>query len=595
MQAQPQEAISIEQVKGIIRRQRKVFFGLFILTLVAALATAILLPAVYRAESTILIEEQQIPQEFAQTTITSYVEERLQVITQQIMSRPRLQEIIDRFNLYPEMQKNHTKEEIIARLRTNIALQTISADVVDRRTGRPSTATIAFSLSYQGENPDIVTKVTNRLTSLYLEENLRQREERVTNIATFLTQEKTELSQAISRLEEQISLFKQQHGRELPEFNAVNLQAVNRLTRDLEQNRMQLRSLKERKLYLEGQLASIDPEQSSSQLRNDEGRLLLPPDEKLKALRMQLTTLKARYSDIHPDIKKTEREIAEIELQNPNLAGATNQLKEKREQLEKLIRQNNELQARLGDKHPDRLQREKEIETLSQEIDALTEAAPAKDSTPAENRNSSNPAYINLQVQIRSAALDIAATEAEYQQTSKSLADYQARLENAPMVERDYNRLSRDLEQAQQRYTDVSHKLTEAQVAQQMEESQQGERFKIIDPAQTPEKPFKPNRMAIVLIGFVLSLGLAAGVCALRENLDTSVKSVAELRRLTGVPVLSVTPIMENRSERRKRHLRYVLLTVLMLAGMVAALVAIHLLYQPLDIIWIKIMRRMGI
>lgn len=592
---QAQEAISIDQIKGIIRRQRGLFIALFILTWIVALGTAMLLPAVYRAESTILIEDQQIPQEFAQTTITSYVEERLQVITQQIMSRPRLQEIVDRFKLYPEMQKNHTKEEIIERLRTNISLQTVSADVVDRRTGRPSTATIAFNLSYQGKNPDTVTKVTNRLTSLYLEENLRQREEQVTNITTFLSQERAELTKFIAKLEEQISSFKQKHGRELPEFNSVNLQAVNRLTRDQEQNRMQLRSLKERKLYLEGQLASIDPSQSSNPMRSDEGQLLLPPAEKLKALRRQLTTLKARYSDIHPDIKKTEREIAEIESQNPSLVISLNQLEEKRKQLETLKRQNKELQARLGDKHPDRLQLEKEIEVLTKEVEVLTKKEQQEDSKNASgDRTINNPAYINLQVQINSTAMEIAATEADYQQVTKNLADYQNRLENAPLVERDYNRMLRDLNQAQLRYTDVSHKLTEAQVSQKMEESQRGERFKIIDPAQTPEKPFKPNRVAIALIGFVLALGLATGVSALRENLDTSVKSVAELTRLTGVPVLSVTPIMENRSERRKRYLRYGLIAILIIATTVAALVAIHIFYQPLDILWIKIMRRLG-
>ena len=593
---QPQEAISLDQVKGIIRRQRGVFITLFILTWIAALTTALLLPAIYRAESTILIEEQQIPQEFAQTTITSYVEERLQVITQQIMSRPRLQEIIDRFKLYPEMHKRHTKEEIIARLRTNISLQTISADVVDRRTGRPSTATIAFSLSYQGKSPDIVTKVTNRLTSLYLEENMRQREERVTNIATFLSQERAELSQFITKVEEQISTFKQKHGRELPEFNTVNLQAVNRLTRDLEQNRMQLRSLKERKLYLEGQITSINPEQNSNPLRSDEGRLLLPPAEKLKALRMQLTTLQSRYSDKHPDIKKTEREIAEIESQNPSLATASGQLLEKREQLEKLVRQSDELKARLGDKHPDLIQQQKEIKILNEEIGALSKTAQDQTGTESsETRTINNPTYINLQVQIKSAAMEIAATEADYLQIKQNLADYQTRLENAPLVERDYKRMLRDLDQAQLRYTDVSHKLTDAQVSQQMEESQQGERFKIIDPAQTPEKPFKPNRLAIVLIGFVLALGLATGVSALRENLDSSVKSVAELTLLTGVPVLSITPIMENTSERRRRYWRYGLAIIMLLLIFIAALVAIHIFYLPLDILWIKVMRRIVI
>ena len=595
---QDQETISLDQVKGIIRRQKGLFITLFLLTWIAALCTAMLLPSIYRAESTILIEEQQIPQEFVQSTITSYVEERLQIITQQIMSRPRLQKVIDNFKLYPEMKKRHTKEEIIARLRKNISLQTISADVIDRRTGRASTATIAFNLSYRGKNPSTVVKVTNRLTSLYLEENLRQREERVTNITTFLDQERQELTQFISKLEEQISLFKQKHGRELPEFNAVNLQAVNRLTRDLEQNRMELRSLKARKLYLEGQIATIDPTQNSNLLRSDEGRILLPPAEKLKALQFELLSLKARYSDRHPDIKKTEREITEIKTQNPDLVISADELTNKQEQLEILLRQSKKLQARLGDKHPDRIQSEKEIAVLRQEINNLTQSdrtTASNSKNTAASNNPNNPAYINLQIQIKSAAIEIAATEAAYQQIKKNLADFQSRLENAPLVERDYKRMIRNLDQAQLRHTDITHKLTEAQISQEMEESQQGERFKIIDPAQTPEKPFKPNRMAIVLIGFVLALGLSTGVCALRENLDTSIKSAAELTRLTGVPVLSITPIMESLKERRKRYWTYGLTAILLLGLIIAVLVAIHLFYLPLDIIWIKVMRRLGI
>ncbi|HDS15872.1 MAG TPA: hypothetical protein ENN66_04525 [Proteobacteria bacterium] len=594
---QTQEAISLEQVKGIIRRQKWLFFLIFFCTWLAAGVIAVFLPAIYRAESTILIEEQQIPQEFVQTTITSYVEERLQVITQQIMSRPRLQEIIDRFQLYPEMRKNHSNEEIVARLRKNIALQTISADVVDRRTGRPSTATIAFSLAYQGKDPETVTKVTNRLTSLYLEENLRQREERVTNIATFLNQERQELGRNIADLEEKISTFKQEHGRELPEFNAVNLQAVNRLQRDLEQSRMQLRSLQEKKLYLEGQLALIDPGLSQNLLHNEEGRPLLQPREKLKALRLQLLSLRARYSDKHPDIKKTEREISEIETQYPNLVSTTRELQDKNERLINLKRKSEDLQTRLGEKHPDRLQVENELALLRQEINQLTtqdsdNQAKGFEATP---ENISNPAYINLQIQINSMAMEIAATEEAFQETQKSLTDYQTRLENAPLVERDYNRLLRDLDQAQLRYTDITHKLTEAQIAREMEESQQGERFKIIDPAQTPEKPFKPNRLAIALIGFVLALGLATGVCALRENLNTSIKSADELARLTGVPVLGVTPMMENPRERRRRYRIYLVLAILLLAVMLGLLAAIHFYYLPLDIIWIKALRRFGV
>ncbi len=601
MQTQAPEAVSLEYVKGIIRRQRRLFLLVFFFVLLIAVVVALSLPPIYRAQSTILIEEQQIPQEFVQSTITSYVEERLQVITQRIMSRPRLQEIIDRFNLYPEMRKSYTREEIIARLRKNISLETISADVIDRRTGRPTTATIAFNLSYQGRDPDTVVKVTNRLTSLYLEENLRQREAQVTSITSFLKQERDTLARQIAELEEKISRFKQKHGRELPEFNAVNLQAVNRLTRDLEQNRMQLRSLKERKLYLEGQLATLDPERDQvGRMRSDDGRLLLSPKEKLKALRRQLLSFKARYSSKHPDVIKTEHEIAKILALHPELAEPSrDELREKEKELGEMERRSRDLAARLGTQHPDRICLEREIAILKKDIAALKRRTSlAADGSPDVTeavQQPTNPAYINLQIQLKSTALEIASTEAEYRKLKQRLDEYRTRLENAPLVERDYKRMLREQEQTQQRFTDITRKLTEAQVAQQMEESQKGERFRIIDPAQRPEKPFKPNRVAIVLIGFVLALGLATGVCALRENLDTSIKTGAELARLTGLPLLSVTPLMVSPSEKRQRQRRRIFFLLLLLAVFVAFLAAVHFFYRPLDIIWIKILRRLDL
>ncbi len=593
---QQTEGITLDQIRGIIRRQKSVFITLFLLTWLAAIALALFLPPVYRAETTILIEEQQIPQEFVRTTITSYVEERLQVITQQIMSRPRLKEIIKRFTLYPEMKKNHTREEIIKRLREDISLQTVSADVVDRRTGRPSTATIAFNLAYEGENPSTVAKVTNRLASLYLEENLRQREKRVTNITSFLKQERNELTKRINELENKLSLFKQKHGRELPEFNNVNLQAVNRLTRDLEQNQMKLSSLYERKLYLEGQLAGIDPQQNSNPLRSDEGRLLLPPNERLKSLRLEILRLQSRYSAKHPDIIKTKREIAELEALEPDQLSAINELEAKEEQLKKLDRRQKELAGKFGAKHPDRIRLEKEIDNLKLEINKnRIDLKNHKSDMGVTTESVTNPAYINIQIQVQSANLEISSLKAAIKRNQQRLEEYQTRLENAPLVERDYKKMLRELEQAQARNADISQKLTEAQVAQEMEESQQGERFTIIDPALTPEKPSKPNRLAIALIGFVLALGFATGVAALRENLNTSIKSSADLARLTGLPILTTMPVMENSIERRRRHLRYFLIILLIVGTLAAALAAIHIYYMPLDIVWIKIMRRMGI
>jgi len=136
------------------------------------------------------------------------------------------------------------------------------------------------------------------------------------------------------------------------------------------------------------------------------------------------------------------------------------------------------------------------------------------------------------------------------------------------------------------------NKLMEARVAQGMEESQKGERFTIIDPAQLPEKPFKPNRLAIVLIGFVLALGAAVGAAAVRESLDDSVKNPEELDNLTGVPVLSTINLMESSIERRQRQRRTWLLLIILVIGFIAALTLFHFFVMPLDILWIKLQRR---
>ena len=221
-------------VKGLIRRRKKVFLISFLGILAPAVFIAFVLPPLYLSQSTILIEDQQIPREYVQTTITGYVEERLQIITQQIMSRSRLTEIMDRFNLYADMRDRHTTAEILAKMREDINLDTISADVMDKRTGRPTVATIAFTLSYEGKSPATVQKVANVLTSLYLEQNLKTREEMASTTTTFLQQELDGLKGEIDGIETEISTFKRAHLEELPERNSLNMQTIAQLHRDLD-------------------------------------------------------------------------------------------------------------------------------------------------------------------------------------------------------------------------------------------------------------------------------------------------------------------------------------------------------------------------
>jgi uncharacterized protein involved in exopolysaccharide biosynthesis len=312
---------------------------------------------------------------------------------------------------------------------------------------------------------------------------------------------------------------------------------------------------------------------------------MMNPKERLKALRLQLLTLQSSLSDRHPDVKKLKGEIQELEAQ----VGTADDSTEKLRRLEDLKGQLAEMRGKLGPKHPDVVKLSREVETLSEEVKGLEEKRAAV--TIAEERPD-NPAYINLRTQLAATDMEIKALTEERARLNKDMSQVEAKLANAPLVERRYNELNRDYENAKSKYTDIMNKLTEARVAQGMEETQRGERFTIIDPAQFPERPHKPNRLAIMLISLVLALGAGVGLAAARESLDQTIKSSEELSALTGEPVLSVVPFMETRQERRAKALKRVLWIVVLLGAIAAALIVVHLFVMPLDILWLKLERR---
>ena len=233
-------------------------------------------------------------------TVTSYAEQRLQSINQRIMSSSRLLEIINKFNLYADKRNRFTTEEIVENMRKkDIKFSTITADIVDPRSGVVKPATIAFSLSYEGKNPLVVQQVANVLASLYLEENIRVVDLQTTSTSKFLEDEMKDVQAKLVELEKKIAVYKEKNPRSLPELLQYNLQTLDWTDRNYEQFNDQLRTLKEKESYLQSQLVSM-----------------LPEAELLKELRSKLVILKSKYSDEYPDVKKIKVEIAELEKNN---------------------------------------------------------------------------------------------------------------------------------------------------------------------------------------------------------------------------------------------------------------------------------------
>ena len=277
--------------------------ALFIILI--GIGVALGLPSIYQSTSTILIEEQDVPANFVMTTVTSYVEQRLQSINARIMSYASLADIIERLNLYPEYRDQWSMEQIVAKMREDTLLEPISTKVVDQRTGRPTAATIAFTLSYEGTDPNSVLQAANVLTSLFLSENLQEREQQAQDTLAFLEAESKKISEKLADLDARIAEFKAEHINELPEVMPLNLRGLDGVERDIALANEQLRNLKEKREYVRTQLAGIDPYREDTEELSSRRRL--------EQLRVQLVSLTKRFSEEYPDVKKTRAEIAELE------------------------------------------------------------------------------------------------------------------------------------------------------------------------------------------------------------------------------------------------------------------------------------------
>jgi uncharacterized protein involved in exopolysaccharide biosynthesis len=573
-----------DYVDFIKRRKLYIIIPFLCIFAVVGLIT-ILLPSIYRSTTTILIEAQQIPVDLVRSTVTGYVEERIQTITQQIMSRSRLLEIINRFNLYQDLRDRYTTDEIVEEMREDIKFETINAEVISEKTGRPSTATIAFSISFEGKDPSKVQNVANVLASLYLEENLRTREQRAKTTSAFLEAELSSLNETIADLEKRIAAFKSSHIGELPELMQLNLQTEQQIRREMEEVDRQVRTLEDRKVYLEGQLATVKPD---TPLIDATGRRVMDEKERLRLLKMEYISLSAKVSEKHPDIANLKKEISDLEKN----IGDEGSFKEKHKELEYKRAELENLLSKYSEKHPDVIKLKKEINLLEKEVEALSKNA----GMPKDiSENPENPAYINLATQIRATEIEIASLKAKRPDLNKKWHECLRRIENTPRVEKDYVYLLRDYDTAKTKYQETTYKLMEAKRAEELEVAQSSEKFTIIDPAQLPEKPYKPNRLAIILIGFILATGSGIGFVSVTEYMDHSVRNPDELVKITGVPVLSTVPRIITESDRLRVLRKRRKIIGISVFSLVVLIVVFHFFVINLDLMWVEILRSLNI
>jgi uncharacterized protein involved in exopolysaccharide biosynthesis len=582
----PTEKVSIDLREKFMSYwgQRATFTVVTGVAAVLAVVIALLLPPTYRAMGTILIEQQEIPQDMVRSVITSFADQRVQVISQRVMTTQNLLSLIERYGLYPAIREKAPREVLLQRFRDDIGMHMISADVIDPRSGRPTQATIAFAVSYQNRSPELALKVANELTSLYLSENLTSRTELSQQTSTFFSEQATREAAHIAELDKNLAAFKEKHHDELPELAQLNVTTMERTEMELRDAENRLSALDSQRVLLEAQLAQISP---NTQVFTDSGQRVFGPEDRLKTLKSQLASYKARYAPGHPDIISTQREVDGLEKE----VRAEDQTADRLRQLFEAKSQLAAAKEKYSDDHPD-------VVRLTRSVDSLEESV-AKEADVGTRRteaaHADNPVYIQVKGQLDSVAVERVNAIKKRDELHVKLDQYEKRMAESPEVERQYRTMARDLESAQFKYQEILSKQTEAQVSANLETEKKGERFTLIEPPQPPEKPVKPNRMLILLVGLFIAIAAGIGAAIARDSFDASVRGPGDIRLMLQVPALASIPIIVTAADRvrRRRLVGYSWGGSIVVVALAA--LTLHLFVKPLDVVWLSLLRRFGV
>lgn len=468
----------------IIIRRRWIVIIPFLLAMIAGIVLAIKLPKIYEASTLILIQPQKVPEQYVQSLVTTDPGERINTLSQQILSRTNLEKIIGEFNLYqgPEFKNLYTEDKI-ENLRKNITV-TVSND--KRREND------AFSITYQGKDPEKVMRITNTLATFFIDENLRLREAQAVGTSDFLDDELQSMKIRLEEVEAQLKHYRETNMGELPEQLDSNLRILDRLQEHLGEVHQGLSDAKIRLTALLNEI-NASKTQPATVVIGQGNREEPTGIVQMKAL---LESMLTRYTERHPDVVRLKARIQEMEKQAQQ-AGSADQ------------------DGKSGDK--------------------------------VAGQPPLSPEY---RAQRNEITQEIARLEADIADTKNQIGIYQRRVENTPKREQELLSLRRDYQNIQTTYDSLLARKLESEIAVNMERKQKGEQFRVVDTARLPEKPVKPDmkKLFIMVVGAGLAVG--GGILFLLEYLDQSFKRPEDIESQLNLPVLCTVPQLVGRKAR---------------------------------------------
>ena len=535
--------ISPEHYIRLILHRKWLVIGAFLIVTGATMLVTWQLPNIYASDTLILVDPQKVPESYVKSTVTGDVRNRLSTLTTQILSATRLQKIIDNLGLYPTERKNGmAREDVISKMRSDIGVRT-EADFGGSQDLQ------AFRISYSGRDPVLVAKVTQELADLFIDENMKAREQQASGTTDFLTNQLQETRRHLEEQESKLKEFRLAHIGEMPEQQTADLEILGNLENQL---RMEEEALNRTQTERGMTLAMMNSSESAGVVDVDDGGSGKPaggsPDASqsapkgaggptLSAKEKQLAAELAKgHKEDHPDVKKLRKEIeAEKAVQPQDTRPATVQVAQT---------------------------------TPAPEVPVPSPPPPARPSVAARPR-SLNPILVT---KLNSEDGEIAKHKEKIQTLTGQVAIYHKKIEAIPVREQEIADLVRDYDISKAHYSQLLNNQMQAETASQLEIRQKGEKFQILDPAQPAEKPSKPKRALLNAGGSVAGLALGLMLALATEFLGMSITSPDQITAFSGFQVLEVIPTIQTRADRVQRRRRMFLAA---LSGVAAALVAV--------------------
>ena len=524
LEEQNPERIDLNRYFDLVRRRHLHFLIPLLAGWLVVWGASWLVKPLYKSSTLILVEQPTMPKNYVEPNVSDNLQDRLQSITQQILSRTRLLLIINKLNLYSGPGKVLTVDEKVDRMRKDIDVELVKDARNDEIT--------AFRIFYSAPDPHVAQTVTRDLTDLFVNENLRVRREQSENTTKFIEDQLESARASLSEQEIKVRQFQGAHEGALPTQQASNLQILSGLQAQLQSEQNALNTARQQRVYLQALLEQSSRERGSARGSEVAPEGLAAVDTQLSKLRAQLADLRSRYTDRYPDVQSVRQQIAETELTRQKLLSESTV---------------------------------KNTGTQGVANGGVTDDAVG---LPASR------SAMELQGQVQANRLEIANRERSIEQLKARIGEYQARLNAQPATEQELADLTRGYDQSKANYDDLLKKKNESAMATSMEQMQQGERFTMLDPPSLPTKPDSPNRIKSCGIGLALGMGLGILVAGAFEYFDDRLYSENEIKNMLTFGVISeipeVTGTADDAKNKRKMALGWataVVIVCTILAG----------------------------